>query len=97
MAEKREKINAEIARIVSAVQGMPDLVRQVFTLRRVYGFSHPQIAAHLHISAVDVEINLVTAAKGIADALDAVSPWFDTGPNAQSQHANAGTVLDIPT
>ena len=59
----------ELALLVSAVQDLPDRCRQVFTLRKVYGYSQREIASRLQISANTVEQHLTKAARRCAEAL----------------------------
>ncbi|HKT74578.1 MAG TPA: sigma factor-like helix-turn-helix DNA-binding protein [Steroidobacteraceae bacterium] len=66
-------IDTQLAWVISVVQGLPDDLRHVITLRHVYGFNQLQIAAYLHISAEEVHVHLVRAAQCIADAMDDVA------------------------
>jgi RNA polymerase sigma factor (sigma-70 family) len=59
----------ELALLVSAVQDLPDRCRQVFTLRKVYGYSQREIANRLQISENTVEQHLTKAARRCAEAL----------------------------
>ena len=52
----------ELALLTQAVARLPERCRQVFTLRKVYGFSQKEIAASLSISENTVEQHL---AKGV--------------------------------
>jgi RNA polymerase sigma-70 factor (ECF subfamily) len=52
----------ELALLTRAVARLPERCRQVFTLRKVYGFSQKEIAASLSISENTVEQHL---AKGV--------------------------------
>lgn len=60
----------ELSILITAVQQLPDRCRQVFTLRKVYGYSQKEIAARLKIAENTVEQHLVTAVRHCADALD---------------------------
>src|ERR1700730_5615739 len=84
----------ELAMLVKAIQGLPDRCRQVFTLRKVYGYSQKEIALRLNISENTVEQHLTKAARRCAHALfdqpasERRSLLFDRcrrrkGPNAQ--------------
>ena len=59
----------ELALLVEAIQELPDRCRQVFTLRKVYGYSQREIAARLAISENTVEQHLSRAARRCAQAL----------------------------
>src|SRR6201992_1183394 len=51
----------ELAMLVKAIQSLPDRCRQVFTLRKVYGYSQKEIASRLNISENTVEQHLTKA------------------------------------
>lgn len=55
--------------LVKAVQKLPERCRQVFTLRKVYGYSQKEIAARMNISENTVEQQLTKAARHCAQAL----------------------------
>lgn len=59
----------ELAMLVKAIQSLPDRCRQVFTLRKVYGYSQKEIALRLSISENTVEQHLTKAARRCAQAL----------------------------
>jgi RNA polymerase sigma factor (sigma-70 family) len=59
----------ELAILVKAIQGLPERCRQVFTLRKVYGYSQKEIALRLSISENTVEQHLTKAARRCAQAL----------------------------
>ena len=59
----------ELAMLVKAIQGLPDRCRQVFTLRKVYGYSQKEIASRMNISEHTVEQHLTKAARRCAQAL----------------------------
>ena len=59
----------ELALLVKAIQALPDRCRQVFTLRKVYGYSQREIASRLSISENTVEQHLSRAARRCAQAL----------------------------
>ena len=73
----------ELAMLVRTIQDLPDRGRQVFTLRKVYGYSQREIASRLGISENVVEQHLTTAARRCAQTLfeqptmPARSPLFD--------------------
>ncbi len=73
--DEREQIeeivnsHQELAMLVAAIQELPDRCRQVFTLRKVYGYSQKEIASRLGISEHTVEQHLTKAARRCAQAL----------------------------
>jgi len=66
-----EIVNAhqELALLARAVETLPVRCKQVFTLRKVYGFSQKEIAERLQISENTVEQHLTRAARRVADVL----------------------------
>ncbi len=50
--------NQELELLTQAIQALPDRCRQVFTLRKVYGMSQPDIAQKLGISASTVSAQM---------------------------------------
>src|ERR1700733_5068395 len=73
--DERDQIEAivnshqELMMLVKAVQQLPERCRQVFTLRKVYGYSQKEIAARMKISENTVEQQLTKAARHCARAL----------------------------
>jgi RNA polymerase sigma factor (sigma-70 family) len=73
--DERDQIDAivnshqELMMLVKAVQQLPERCRQVFTLRKVYGYSQKEIAARMNISENTVEQQLIKAARHCAAAL----------------------------
>jgi RNA polymerase sigma-70 factor (ECF subfamily) len=59
----------ELALLVRTVQELPERCRQVFTLRKVYGYSQKEIAARMNITENTVEQQLIKAARHCAQAL----------------------------
>ena len=59
----------ELALLSEVVAELPARIRQAFTLRRIYGLSQPEIAAHMGISEATVEQLLTRAVRRCADAL----------------------------
>jgi len=59
----------ELARLSDAVAALPERARQVFTLRKVYGFSQQEIAERLGISENTIEQHLQRAVRRCAQAL----------------------------
>lgn len=70
-AQVEEIVNThqELALLAEVVAGLPDRCREVFTLRKVYGLSQKEIAAHLRISENTVEQHLTKAVRRCASAL----------------------------
>lgn len=66
----------ELARLSEAVAGLPERCRQVYTLRKVYGFTQSEIASRLRVSEETVQDYLALAARRCAHAL------FDRPPAA---------------
>ncbi len=73
--DERDQIDAivnshqELMLLVKAVQQLPERCRQVFTLRKVYGYSQKEIAARMNITENTVEQQLIKAARHCAQAL----------------------------
>ena len=73
----------ELALLTQAVARLPERCRQVFTLRKVYGFSQKEIAASLSISENTVEqhlakgVRLCTAALGGSPAAERRATGLD--------------------
>jgi RNA polymerase sigma factor (sigma-70 family) len=73
--DERDQIDAivnshqELMMLVKAVQQLPERCRQVFTLRKVYGYSQKEIATRMKISENTVEQHLTKAARHCARAL----------------------------
>ena len=73
--DERDQIDAivnshqELMMLVEAVQQLPERCRQVFTLRKVYGYSQKEIAARMNITENTVEQQLIKAARHCAQAL----------------------------
>jgi RNA polymerase sigma factor (sigma-70 family) len=62
-------LDQEIDRLAQAVQGLPDRCRDVFVLRKVYGYNQKEIAAKLKISENTVEQHLTKAVRCCAAVL----------------------------
>lgn len=62
-------IHQELAMLVTAVKALPERCRQVFTLRKVYGYTQREIAARMGITENTVEQQLVKAVRHCAQAL----------------------------
>lgn len=52
--------------ILEAAKGLPDRQREIFVLRKVYGYSQRQIADRLKIAEHTVEAQLTNAARNLA-------------------------------
>lgn len=59
----------ELALLMKVAEMLPPRCRQVFTLRKVYGLSHKEIAARLGITPHTVEAQLGKAMRRCAEAL----------------------------
>lgn len=57
-AKKDEKYKEDLEIMTEAIQTLPDRCRQVFTLRKVYGYSHGEIASQLGISVNTVAVQV---------------------------------------
>jgi DNA-directed RNA polymerase specialized sigma24 family protein len=58
----------ELARVAEFAKALPAECRQVFTLRKVYGYSGREIASRLGIPEHAVEEHLIQAARRCAQA-----------------------------
>jgi RNA polymerase sigma factor (sigma-70 family) len=73
--DERDQIDAivnshqELMILVKVVQELPERCRQVFTLRKVYGYTQKEIAARMNITENTVEQQLIKAARHCAQAL----------------------------
>ncbi|MGH8186379.1 MAG: RNA polymerase sigma factor [Steroidobacteraceae bacterium] len=83
----------QLVRIAAAVAELPTRCAEVFTLRRVYGWSQREIAGHFGISVSTVENHLVKAVRRCTQQLShggtqtrprAGRRWF-----ARSRHARS--------
>lgn len=61
--------NQELELLTEALQSLPDKCRQVLTLRKIYGLSQKEIAAHLQISENTVESQIGNGMRRIAKYL----------------------------
>ena len=55
--------NQELELLTEAIQSLPDRCRQIFTLRKVYGMSQPEIAQQLGLSENTVSAQLTLGVK----------------------------------
>ena len=55
--------NQELEILTEAIQSLPDRCRQIFTLRKVYGLSQPEIAERLGLSENTVSAQLTIGVK----------------------------------
>lgn len=79
----------ELVRIAEAVAELPKRCAEVFTLRRVYGWSQQEIADHFGISVSTVENHLVKAVRRCTLRLSGSAAGFGVMRNwiARSRHA----------
>jgi RNA polymerase sigma-70 factor (ECF subfamily) len=61
----------ELEILTEAIRDLPDRCRQVFTLRKIYGLSQREVAAHLGISEHTVEVQMGKGARRCAEYLRA--------------------------
>ena len=61
----------ELEILAEAIRQLPHRCRQVFTLRKIYGLSQREVAAHLEISEHTVEVQMGKGARRCADYLRA--------------------------
>lgn len=78
----------ELVRIAEAVAELPKRCAEVFTLRRVYGWSQREIAEHFGISISTVENHLVKAVRRCAQRMSSTATRPGTLRNwiARSRH-----------
>lgn len=57
----------DLARVLKAVEQMPERTRQVITLRKVYGFSQHEIAFRLDMTEQEVEDEIKHAVRFMAE------------------------------
>ncbi len=57
-AKKDARYREDLEIMTDAIQTLPDRCRQVFTLRKVYGYSHAEIATQLGISTNTVAVQV---------------------------------------
>jgi RNA polymerase sigma factor (sigma-70 family) len=57
----------ETERVMKLVECLPELTRQVITLRKTYGYSQDEIAKRLGITSQQVEDEIVKAVQACAD------------------------------
>ena len=100
--DERDQIDAivnshqELMMLVKAVQELPERCRQVFTLRKVYGYSQKEIAARMNISENTVEQQLIKAARHCAQALfdqpvaERQAPFFERFRRRSQNNAKRG-------
>ena len=61
--EQLVNAHQELVKLAQAVASLPERCAEVFTLRKVYGLTQQEIAAHFGISISTVEAHLVKAVK----------------------------------
>ncbi|WP_129781954.1 sigma-70 family RNA polymerase sigma factor [Peristeroidobacter soli] len=82
-----EIVNAhqELLRLAAVVAELPARCAEVFTLRKVYGWSQKEIANHFGISISTVEAHLVKAVKRCAAGMAADTPGATRAPESWLQ------------
>jgi DNA-directed RNA polymerase specialized sigma24 family protein len=71
--------DAELRHLVARVATWPAPMRQVFTLRKVYGLAPPQIARRLGLTDAQVERHLIAAALAVSGLDSAPDPSSSEG------------------
>jgi RNA polymerase sigma-70 factor (ECF subfamily) len=74
-----------------AVDALPPRCRDVFILRKVYGFSQKEISGLMGISESTVEKHI---AKGLLLCKDRLAQWTNTKPTDMGKSAEVGKVED---
>jgi RNA polymerase sigma factor (sigma-70 family) len=100
-------VEQELDSLAEIVESMPGRRRQVFTLRKVYGFSQKEIARLMGISVNTVEQHLTRAVRAIVDDLGLRTHSFSALRHARSLGARSRmgssadsarkTVVKVPT
>lgn len=67
--EREIEADSELQRVVAAVMKLPKREREVFALRKVYGFSPWEIVRHTRLSIGQVETALTGALRALSGAL----------------------------
>jgi len=57
-ASKRERFDADVTTILSAIRSLPEAYRETLLLRLVEGMTGPEIAARTGLTAGSVRVNL---------------------------------------
>jgi RNA polymerase sigma-70 factor (ECF subfamily) len=73
----------QLLHVAAAVADLPTRCAEVFTLRKVYGWSQKEIAEHFGISVSTVEAHLVKAARRCSEKLSASASQGTTGTVAR--------------
>ena len=66
LREERLHVEDDLFPVLSAVSGLSTECKRVLTLRKVYGWEHDRIAAHLGIEKKAVESDLCVCIQTIA-------------------------------
>lgn len=77
----------QLVRIADAIATLPERCRQVFTLRRVYGFSQKEIANRLGVTEGTVEQHLI---KGVRRCAEIMNAHEATGPATSASNGWLG-------
>jgi RNA polymerase sigma factor (sigma-70 family) len=75
-AHVEDLVNAhqQLVRLAEAVAALPRRCGEVYTLRKVYGWSQKEIAAHFGISVSSVENHLTKAVRRCSESLAEAAP-----------------------
>ena len=66
LREERLHVEDDLFPVLSAVSGLSPECKRVLTLRKVYGWGHERIAAHLGIEKWEVENDLRVCVQTVA-------------------------------
>lgn len=78
-AKKAVSRKDDLELMTEAIQSLPDRCRQVFTLRKVYGYSHQEIASQLGISPNTVAVQASKGLRLCKDFIKGSGEWKGKG------------------
>ena len=90
-AEEVSSAREELRLLIAALESLPPQCRQVFTLRKVYGFSQKEIAEKLSISEHTVEKHVTKGVRLCADFLAAAHAPAKKSPSVVTFFRKART------